>query len=183
MNTEIFKQISIRGRFAFGLTCVEKIIDHYRIKDALLDSVIEGFWRFTSAEKWGEYEGYLYNRDPDCVLSDFPSLKIQPEKKHEFGYDDISYSELESIYELYLKLPPHITGILTHLTTIANSNISAGCGEYSECTFAPTLEILAIIEDFDTIDFYKPADFLFSGFDQQSGWGDEFSKADIERKK
>jgi hypothetical protein len=181
MDTEIVKQISIRGRFAFGLTCLEKIIDNDRLNDELLDTIIEEFWRFTNSEKLGQYEAYFTTRDPGCVLSDFPTLKMHPEKMHEFGYDNISNSELETLYELYSGLPAPVTNILTHLTTIANSNISAGCGEYSILTFEPTLKIIEIIQDFGTIDFFKPEDFLFSDYRQKQGWGDEFSKTDIDR--
>ena len=181
MNTEIFKEISIRGRFAFGLTCLEKIIGHYQIQDEYLNTIIEEFWRFTNSKQWGQYEAYFLTRDPYCVVSDFPLLKMHPEKMHEYGYDNISYSELETIYALYVKLPAPIINILTHLTTIANANISAGCGEYSVSTFEPTLKIIEIIQHFDTIEFSKPEDFLFSGFRQNHGWGDEFSKANLDR--
>lgn len=179
MNTETFKQISIRGRFAFGLTCVEKIIDHYRIQDERLNTIIEEYWRFTNCEKWGQYEDYFFTRSPYCVLADFPLVKMHPGKMHEFGYDNISYSELETIYELYVKLPETITNILSHLTTIANINISAGCGEYSISTFEPTLKIVEIVQALDNIDFLTPETFLFSSFQQNHGWGNDFTKASI----
>ena len=176
MDTEIFKQISIRGRFAYGLTCLEKLIVFYGINNTILNSTIKKFWEFTNIEKLGELEDYFCNIDPFCILTDYPKLKEQPERKHEFGYDDLTLNEMEQVFELYKDLPLNIRDILTHLVTIANSNISAGCGEFSILTFEPTLKIANIISEYSLIDAPKPTDFLFSDFRQNHGWGDRFEK-------
>lgn len=183
MDNEIIKKISIRGRFAFGLTCLEIIVDNYQLRDNVLGSIIDEFWRFTNSEKLGQYEDYFISRNPHSVLTDFPLLKIHPERIHDFGFDNISFSELEMIYELYLKLPSSITSILECLITIANSNLSAGCGEFSVLTYEPTLKITEIIKKYTALEFYKPEDFLFSIFEQNQGWGNQFTKNNIVTRK
>ncbi|WP_018343588.1 hypothetical protein [Cytophaga aurantiaca] len=176
MNPEIFKQISIRGRFAFGLKSLENIVQYHNIQNSLLDSIIEDFWRFTNVDKPGALEDFFITRNPFCILSDYPTVSVNPEKMYEFGYDNISLSQMKDFFELYSALTKDITDILANLSIIANSNISAGCGEYSILTYEPTVKIIQIMNVYPLDTIPKPEDFLFSNFEQNHGWGNKFPR-------
>jgi hypothetical protein len=175
MDREIFKMISIRGRFAFGLFCLENLIECYQIKSDLLDEIIKDIGNFTDLKKLGAMEDYFYNIKPWCVESDFPKIKDNPHKLHEFGYDDFSLDDLKNLYELYQLLPGDLKAILNNLTSIANSQISAGCGEYSPLTLEPTLKIIDIMEKHSHAQMPNIEKFLFSGFSENHGWGNRFN--------
>jgi hypothetical protein len=179
MNKEIFKQISIRGRFAFGIICLENLLAYFNIESQLLKTIVQNHWRFTNLEKLGELEDYFTTIKPWCILSDYPKLKVNPEKMHEFGYDHITLEEMKSTYDLYCTLPKDVTGILSELSTIANANISAGCGEYSHLTFQPTVKILEIMGSYPVNIIPEPKMFLFSSFKENNGWGEKFTKEQI----
>ncbi|WP_394990067.1 hypothetical protein [Emticicia sp.] len=80
MENEVFKQISIRGRFAYGLCFLEFLLKHFNTKNTLLEDIVNEFWYFTNLEKVGEMEGFFYTRDPVCVIVDFPEIKLNPQK-------------------------------------------------------------------------------------------------------
>ncbi|SER52957.1 hypothetical protein SAMN04488559_101217 [Isobaculum melis] len=50
MNSQKFESISINGRIAFAISCLEKVLDEENIKNHLLIKNIDYFWEFVSSD-------------------------------------------------------------------------------------------------------------------------------------
>lgn len=47
MDKSLLELISITGRFAFGVTCLERLCEEWQIKNQEINELIELLWTFT----------------------------------------------------------------------------------------------------------------------------------------
>jgi hypothetical protein len=181
-NQEIdkIKKISIRGRFAYGLICLEKVIEEKDLKLPELESLIINMWEITNSDKLGWWQDLLIENNPKVVIGDYELFKNGNVIFEEIGFATIADKvEFEKRVEFLKKLPHPVIEIIDKLVEIANQNLFAGGGEFSESTLEPTIELIEIL---DTIgNFRRPKIELvqFSEFSQNNGWGNKFSKEKI----
>lgn len=147
-----FKHISIRGRLAFGMICLEKLVQTRNADHPLLHTVVfPKIWEFTSSPDLSEWEQMINLVDPSTVL-----------------YDDVD-PDLKSLYQ---KLPEDIVDTISNVIEIGAGNIYGGTGEYSPYTLKP---LHAVIHTLMKLQLPLPdmAPFEKSGFHEDGGWGAE----------
>lgn len=148
--TNEFNDISIRGRLAFGMICLEKLVSSSNVDHTLLQTIVfPKIWKFTSTDDLGEWEQEIRDVDPFCVL------------------DDTTDSDLKM---LYYKLPKYIVSTIEYVIEIGTSNIYGGTGDNSPMTLEP---LFAVIDTMTKLKVPLPDinTFKKSSFSEFHGWG------------
>jgi len=173
MNIEtVFKKISIRGRFAFGIKCIERYISENKIEINRIDKLLSQLWEFTESENLDVWDEKISDLNPTNILeveyekfpNDFPTI------------DASEYKELKKIYQ---NLDEDLIKLISETIEIGTSNLYGGTGEYSAYSLIPTIEVYKIAEKVlskmpDVNSFIQ---FKFSEF---NGWGDKIVRYNIE---
>ncbi len=149
--TTEFKQISIRGRLAFGMTCLEKLVITLNSDHPLLQTIVfPKIWEFTSTEDLSEWEENINNIDPVCVLDDEVNSKLK---------------------ELYNKLPKDIVSTIEEVITIGTANLYGGTNNNSPSTLEPLNSIIKTMIKLNVpLPDIRP--FKKSSFSEFHGWGE-----------
>jgi hypothetical protein len=150
MTTE-FQDISIRGRLAFGMACLEKLVDDLNSNHPLFQTIVfPKIWQFTSTDNLGEWEQNIRDVDPMCVL------------------DDKADSDLKVLYN---KLPKDIVSTISDVIEIGTANIYGGTDNNSPMTLEP---LNSVINTMTKLEIPLPdiQTFKKSSFNEFHGWGD-----------
>ncbi len=150
MTTE-FNDISIRGRLAFGMTCLEKLVGSLNVEHSQLRTIVfPKIWEFTSTNDLGEWEQNIREVDPVCVL------------------DSKTESDLKTLYN---KLPKDIVSTIENVIEIGTANIYGRTGDNSPLTLEP---LSAVINTIIKLNVPLPDinSFKKSSFSEFHGWGD-----------
>ena len=83
---DIIKKISIRGRFAYCLSCFDKVIDNLDLRIPELELLLEKSWEITNSEKLGWWENLLIENNPKVVIEDFELFQ-----KGKITFDEIGF--------------------------------------------------------------------------------------------
>lgn len=177
---EKLKKISLRGRYAFGLICLEKLIQHYAIDSKEVRGIILKMWNITSSEKLGVWHGFLVEHNPRIIIEEFKLFREGKFQFNDIDYDTINNElELRNRYNTLRTLPEKVMDLIDKLYEIATIDLYGGCGEFSERTYKATIELIEIMETFPTICLPEIKVFEFSSFEQNSGWGNSFLRDSI----
>lgn len=166
IQTEIENKIkltSIRGRFAFGVFCIEKYIDENNLKSRWIDKLIPTLWEFTSTDRMDLWEEKIGDLTPLNILDDSP-------KNHHSDYKSLSESEFIELKKYYFELNDGLIQMIDETIEIGLGNLYGGTGEFSQSTFESTLFVYKLANkllkekpNFDN--FFK------SKFTEFHGWG------------
>lgn len=162
------KQTSIRGRFAFGVFCIEKYISEKNIKSKWINKLIPTLWEFTDTDRMDLWHEKISDLTPLNILdssqrnsySNYPSL-------NEFGFNELKkyYSELDN----------ELVQMIDETIEIGLGNLYGGTGEYSKGTFESTMFVYKkanrILKEMPNFDKFNKS--LFSEF---HGWGNKVTK-------
>lgn len=171
------KKISIRGRFAYGLICLEMLKERVNQSSPELDLLIQNMWKITNTDKLGSWQTDFIENNPITLVQDYQLIKEGKVTFEQIGFETIQNEiEFESKISFVKLLKDPIPQLVDKLCQIANQNISAGCGEYSELTLEPTIELINIIDRSQIIKRPKIEIVEFSQFTENNGWGDKFEK-------
>jgi hypothetical protein len=159
MKAENFKDISIRGRLAFGAVCLENAFRYFNIKSELINNVImPTIWEFISASDLSKWEQDINYVDPVCYMNsqiktDYSSLNVK-------------------IGELYANLSPVLLDLISDVIEIGTGNIYGGTNDYSPITLKALEKVLdkctAVGVPLPDITLFKK-----SSFGEAHGWGNE----------
>jgi hypothetical protein len=169
MNVEeLFKKISIRGRFAFGIMCIEEYLLENKIENPCIEKLLMHLWEFTESENLDIWDERISDLNPNNILevdyekfpNDFPTINAS------------EYRELKKIYE---NLNADLIKLISETIEIGISNLYGGTGEYSKYSLIPTLEVYKIAEK---IISKKPDvdNFVQFKYSESNGWGNKFTK-------
>lgn len=178
-NEEInqVKKISIRGRFAYGLICLEILKEKLNQNLPELELLIQNMWKITNTDKIGWWQTEFIENNPILLIQDYKLMREGKVTFEQIGFETIqNETEFESKISFTKLLKDPIPQIVDKLCQIANQNISAGCGEYSELTLEPTIELINIIDKGQIVKRPKFEIVEFSKFTENNGWGDKFEK-------
>jgi hypothetical protein len=121
--TSSFKEISIRGRLAYGVSCLENAFKHFNIEsDLLKKEVLPEIWAFTSSSDLANWDTSVRRIDPVCVLDDtVPNNPLQ---------------------KLYRSLPTSIVEMISDVIEIGTGNLYGGTSGNSPFSIEPLLRIV-----------------------------------------
>jgi hypothetical protein len=154
--TNDFNDISIRGRLAFGMTCLEKLVSNLNSDHPLLQTIVfPKIWEFTSTDDLGAWEQKINDVDPVCVL------------------DAKADSDLKKLYN---KLSKDIVSTITDVIEIGTANIYGSTGVNSPMTLEP---LNSVINTMTKLKVPLPdiKTFKKSNFSEFHGWGNNQPRA------
>ena len=178
------RRTSIRGRFAIGLTAVEKAFaESIYNNDPSVRLIVGKYAEFTNSRRldiWEQeirwYGPSVATGEPSATASEIVHALNAINQRIDNGEGMFSHIVVydEQVYERLLvflaALDPDIIELLNLCESIGTGNIYGGTGKYSESTLKPTLEIIrrtGINLDFDSLSRRHP-------FSSEHGWGEEF---------
>lgn len=158
---EEIKLISIRGRVALGIVCLEKYLDKINLtEDLRIQRITKSLWAFASTddiEYWDTtVTQYELNHEGCPVAIEIVFIE---DKRHVFNYND-----------LYKNAPKDLSEFISSIIKIGINNIYSGTGLYSETTLTPTLEVLDLM-DKNSLEIPSLEIFKKSSFKEKHGWG------------
>ncbi|RYY00607.1 MAG: hypothetical protein EOO53_21555 [Gammaproteobacteria bacterium] len=147
-----FKEISIRGRYAFGAVCLERALEHYGIANYFFKTIpLSSIWEFTSEQKLDAWDINVRRIDPEC-------------------YDNEVDVPDENIAAFYRSMHPTILDILSDLIEIGASNLYGGTEGYSPSSLIPLERILKTCAK-AKIPLPDISPFAKSSINEERGWG------------
>lgn len=171
------KKLSIRGRFAYGLICLEILKEKLNQNLPEFELLIENMWKITNTDKLGWWQTEFIENNPLVLIEDYKLMTEGKVTFEQIGFETIqNETEFESKISFMKLLKEPIPSIIDKLCQIANQNISAGCGQYSELTLLPTIELIKIIENSQIVKRPDIQIVEFSQFSENNGWGDKFDR-------
>lgn len=145
--SQFISSISIRGRLAFGVTCLERVCSEWNVKNERMDQLIEELWSFVnSISDWEERIMNLLPDEDDAELN----------AKY-FHYDHLTISQQKDL-----------TNLIDEIVHIGMRN---SCSAFvNEVTLEPTLIVAKILTDND-IQLPNLSIFTKSPVTENEGWG------------
>ena len=163
-----FKKISITGRFAFGVTCLEHYIKEQTLESKWLDRIINVLWEFTTSKDVTDWNKRISELDPNNILDKNPNNKAS-------HYDSLTELEFNELKKYYRGLPKDLLLLIDLVIDIGTSNLYGATGDYSKSTLESTMMVYKFSQEkIDAmIDINK---FKVSKFSEQNGWGNAIEK-------
>jgi hypothetical protein len=158
---QVIKGISIRGRMALAITCLEQTAKSYSVVSTELDEVITYSWSFTSTHYLNEWDARFpkYVWDAIELMETHPLLHL----KRDTSFSDKSRS--------FLRLPLPVLIICDVIwQEIGRSNLYGAVVGYSEETFIGTVKVLKFLEALN-LPLPNLNSFTKSAFFENGGWG------------
>jgi hypothetical protein len=138
------KSISIRGRTAMAITCLENVINERQMMSPKLAELLDIFWQFVEADDLGEWDERIYR---------WRNLEGDLSENSKFTH-----------------LPEFILEMISETETVAGGNLYCGVVGYSSLTFNPLVNVLNLaLENGFEIPDVEP--FKKSRFSKDGGWG------------
>ena len=149
--TASFNEISIRGRLAYGASCLENALQHFNIEDDLLHKkVLPQIWAFTSSFDLANWDASVRQIDPVCILDDHvPNNALQI---------------------LYSNLPAIIVEMISDVIEIGTGNLYGGTSDNSLFSMKPLLRVINACKA-NHIKLPDLDPFKKSSFEEAHGWG------------
>lgn len=162
------KSISIRGRFAFGVKCLEQYVNENNIEGKWIDKLLNTLWEFTTSERLDLWDEKINDLDPWNILDTHPENKAE-------GYKSLTGKEFYDLKDFYASLDKGFVEMIGNTIEIGTRNLYGGTGKFSNETLQPTLELTRVAKNLLN-NIPKIEDFEFSRFSEQNGWGNKFDK-------
>ncbi|MCS1350886.1 hypothetical protein [Mechercharimyces sp. CAU 1602] len=141
--------ISIRGRLAFGITCLEKVCFEWNVRNTKTDELISNFWLFMEFLGYDDHDQKVYDLLPD---DDRPWVNAS-----QLSYTYLSEEQQRDLTEL-----------IDEVLLIGMRNMAGGFS--NDVTLIPTLEVVRILEK-NNIKLPDLTPFLKSKVTENEGWG------------
>lgn len=165
-----FKNISIRGRLAYGIICTQKLFDKYNINYSdyqVFNNFFDKLWLICEQDNLEEYEGYINEIVPYSII-----------ERSEKDFEDLEYitqEEAQELRDLYKAFPPNILKSMELLSEIAFGNMYGSTGNHSPITYSAIMKLLDCINteniDLEDIELISVFD-----FNELHGWGEPKSR-------
>lgn len=163
-----FKKISINGRMAFGIRCLEEYLTENKIKNIWTERLINTLWEFTSSQNLPEWDAKVSDLTPECILDNHPKNIAE-------NYKSLTESEFKSLKDFYLKVDDKLIFLINLVIDIGTTDLYGATGKHSSYTLKSTMEVykFAKKELHELPDLNK---FNFTKFSESNGWGNRVNK-------
>ena len=152
--------VSIRGRVAYGATCLETILTPAVADVTEFAPLFACLWEFTSSMDLSEWEERIMDFYSESVLDDSKEIKV------------LSHENSQKLRASYAALSTSQLTCIDEAIEIGRGNLYAGIVGHSAATLASTMHLVRYLQAHG----YPPPrvdKFLRSPFNQenQHGWG------------
>ena len=167
MEIHEFKNISIRGRMAFGIICFEHALKHLNYDFEDWDIILKELWSFTELEFIDEW---LYAFAGYTASSILENLSFA-----EKGFEKVAESEYVILKKLYNKADDLICDLTDILFWLGTTDLY---GELVNNSLKTLEELEKIIGLMKVNNISMPLETLFRKFSysEKGGWGNSFTR-------
>lgn len=168
IEREKIEQISIRGRVAFAILCLELAIKHFKLETLNWKFLLGLLWSYTNSNV-GRWHEVLSECIPNSVLVD-DFVKEEMELLTEDQFNELR--------ELFNTSNDVINQIINQIFWIATEDLYSSISNYSQGTIDTLLKIL---KEMDKYEIDTPDIQLFTELtiEENDGWGREFKREDV----
>ncbi|UII19690.1 hypothetical protein [Fulvivirga ligni] len=158
---EKLKTVSIRGRVAFVIHCIQNIPELTKQDDTIVTLILSRAWEFVEGNNIiGGYENFL-DVTPECILD--PKVDISE-------LNTINEETYYSLNSLFTSLPGQVNKLIDNISYIMCSNLYSRVDDYSAITLTYLSEvILLMIENQWALP--EVSIFFNSSIEDNEGWG------------
>lgn len=168
---EKFKKISIRGRFAFGMKCIEQYKKENVIKDRWISKLINALWEFTTSNELDVWDEKIRDLDPSNILDSHPNNKAS-------DYETLTENDFKELKICYQNLNIDFINLIGYVLEIGTRNLYGGTGTYSKFTLEPTMQVYELsTKILDEIP--KIENFIKFTYKEEHGWGKIINKKEL----
>ena len=155
MDRTLFENISIGGRLAFGVSCLELLYKAWNVNNEKMDYFVETLWTFTKAEMLNEWD--------DNIRLLLPNNDRTESYANKFGYEKLETNQQEIL-----------TNTIWNVMEIGQGNLY---GEYnSKYSLLPLLNVIETLEE-NGVNLPNITLFEKSKVDKSHGWGNPVDKS------
>ncbi|MEQ7052830.1 hypothetical protein ABN764_19495 [Paenibacillaceae sp. P-4] len=165
MSMEKFKQISLRGRVAYGVSCFENVLLalKYNLNDWKI--VLNYLWEFTNSSNLEECNTIANELIPENLL------EFKTYEKHEF--ERLSKEEFLHLYKLYQDIDESINSLLYSIHELGASHAYGTVSGYGKSSLK-SLERLIILMSDHKYPLPSVEKFLIFPINKNNGCGNKF---------
>lgn len=159
-----FKDISIRGRVAYCISCFENVLLYYGCDKEKWKFVLEQLWSFMNVKY---VDAWFYETAeilPECILED---------KYDEASYEFIDMKMFNELYKLYDDICEEIKQIIRLIFELVSIELYGRIQGYSEHTIVIVKKVIRLCEK-ENIQLPDIADYKKYSFFVNNGWGEDF---------
>jgi len=169
------KLISILGRMAYSIECLENSILTLKINNIIVESdeamiklIIDRLWEFTESRDLSVWEQKVVDMSPH-VIFDFH------ENNNFEDYETLSAKEICELKLFYEKCPLYFSDIIDSCVGVGLSNLYGGIVGAAQDSIDKVINIIKIMTE-NNIKIPDVNGYLRFAF--KDGWGDSFTKKD-----
>lgn len=163
------KNLSIRSRVAYGILCLEKILNFYHVDIEKWNLLLNELWKYTNSNV-GKWHEYISEMTPFSILE-----KVEFKLKECEYIDQVVHNELLNLYE---NVDLDVLKIIDLIFEIGTRDLYTSISNNSPDTIKYINEIEEILISKNIL---LPTTQNLEKFDitQNYGWGNEFTRNQI----
>ncbi len=164
-----FRNVSIRGRVAYMLCALEKLLLYHQDKRDDWAWILEKFWAYTDAEWLDEWQDVAVEFLPECILEDGSE-----------EFERLSAGEYDKLHAFYEETSEDIREMMELVFDVATVELYGGIPEGSPETLK-VMEKAKAIFDQAGLTMPDPKPFAQYRFSEERGWGRRFDSRNLSR--
>ncbi|MCA8830410.1 hypothetical protein [Hymenobacter pini] len=155
------KRVSIKGRMAYCITCLENVLACKQLQEPALDKLLQCLWDFTSNPDLSDWEKKIMDFSPESILE---------EPLEECSY--LTLSEAQHLRTVYMSLSKSLLICIDDTIEVGRGNLYGGTSGYSPHSLIPAMQVVRYMVA-HTYPLPPMENFLRSPFteEDQHGWG------------
>ena len=162
-----FEKISIRGRMAYLLCMLEKLLLYYGCKKDEWSWVMKKFWNYTSVQY---FDDWIYE------ISEYMPENIKSDEFEEF--EEITFDEYIRLKKLYENLPEDISNMMNIIFEFASTVAYTRFLDNNPSTIKRLEKGMEILQK-NKIDIVDYRQFEKYRFTEEEGWGKQFDGGEL----
>lgn len=172
MNLEKFKNISFRGRVAYGISCFENalITLKYDLNDWKI--ILKYLWDFTSIQYLDDWN--------DIVVELIPENLLEFKTYEEEEFERLSKDEFIYLYNLYQNVDESIDILLRAIYELGISHAYTVIEGYGESSLRSLERIISFMIE-NKYPLPSIDSFLSSSIKENRGWGNKFDGTSLSK--
>lgn len=172
MDMDKFKYVSMRGRVAYGISCLENALLSFKYDFNDWKIVLNYLWEFTSIQYLDDWNDAAVELIPEN-LTEFRTYE-----EHEF--ERLSKQEFEYLYNLYQNIDVSIDKLIRGIYDLGISHVYTEIEGYGE----GSLNSLERLVNFMLINNFRLPSiepFLKYSIKENGGWGNKFDSRNLSK--
>lgn len=170
LNKEDLKNISLRGRVAFGIRCFENALLDLQYNVSQWRIVLDYLWSFTNIDFLDDWNGLIAEIIPENLL-EFKSYE-------EHGYKYLDEKAFRYLYALYYNIDPKIDYIMTAIYYIGTSHAYSVITGNGQRSLDEAGKLINYITE-NSIPLPEIDKIKKSSINENRGWGNKFDGKEV----